>query len=126
MGDSGYMAAVSAHHTSGDLGEKILATLREAGKDPEHLHVEDLARIDQLHTGGVPATRALMRRASLRPGMDVLDVGGGLGGPARLLAHDAGCSVTVLDLAEEFCTGGAMLSARAGLSRPAKGSYSWT
>jgi cyclopropane fatty-acyl-phospholipid synthase-like methyltransferase len=125
MGDSAYLDAVSAHYTTGDLGEKILATLRDAGKDLEDLHVEDLARIDQLHTGGAPATRALMQRATLRPGMDVLDADGGLGGPARLLAHEAGCSVTMLDLAGEFCTAGAMPSARAGLSRPARGSCSW-
>lgn len=116
MDDSGYQAAVSAHYTSGDLGEKILATLREAGKDPEHLLVEDLAQIDQLHTGGAPATRALMQRATLQPGMQVLDVGGGLGGPARLLAHETGCSVTVLDLSQEFCAVGAMLTARVGLT----------
>jgi len=66
-----------------------------------------------------------MQRATLRPGMDVLDVGGGLDGPARLLAHEAGCSVAMLDLAGEFCTVWAMLTARVGLSRPAMGSCSW-
>ena len=116
MDDSGYPTADSAHYTSGDLGAKILATLKETGTDPDHLHVEDLAQIDQLHTGGAPATRALMQRATLQPGMRVVDVGGGLGGPARLLAHETGCSVIVLDLAEEFCTVGAMLTERAGLS----------
>lgn len=116
MDDSGYLAAVSAHYTTGELGATILAALRDAGKDPERLHVEELAQIDQLHTGGAPATRALMQRATLQPGMHVLDVGGGLGGPARLIAHETGCSVTVLDLSEEFCSVGAMLTARAGLS----------
>ncbi len=116
MDASAYADAVSAHYTAGDLGTKILALLRAAGKDIDALEVEDLAQIDQLHAGGAQATRALIRRADIQPGMRVLDVGGGLGGPARLLAHDTGCTVTVLDLSEEFCRVGEMLTARVGLS----------
>lgn len=116
LDEAGYEAAVSAHYTAGDLGEQIIAGLRAAGTDPDALQVEDLAQIDQFHQGGAPATRALIRRAGLLSGMRVLDVGGGLGGPARLLAHDAGCLVTVLDLSEEFCRVGEMLTARVGLA----------
>ena len=116
MVDSGYAAAVSAHYTADDLGAKILASLRAAGKDVDALGVEDLAEIDQFHSGGVPATRELIRRARLQPGMRVLDVGGGLGGPARLIAHDAGCTVTVLDLSAQSCQVGEMLTARVGLA----------
>jgi SAM-dependent methyltransferase len=116
MGESGYAAAVSAHYTAGDLGVQILASLRAAGKDPDVLRVEDLAQIDQLHSGGAPATRALIRRARLQPGMRVLDIGGGLGGPARLIAHEAACAVTVLDLSEEACRVGEMLTGRVGLA----------
>jgi SAM-dependent methyltransferase len=46
----------------------------------------------------------------------VLDVGGGIGGPARALAATLGCAVTVLDLTEELCQVGAMLTARTGLA----------
>jgi ubiquinone/menaquinone biosynthesis C-methylase UbiE len=84
--------------------------------DPDALRVEDLARLDQFHAGGADATRALLRRACLQRGMRVLDVGGGLGGPARLIAHDAGCLVTMLDLSEELCRVGEMLTARVGLT----------
>jgi len=47
--------------------------------------------------------------------MRVLDVGGGLGGPARSLASEIGCSVEVLDVTEEFCRAGEMLTTRTGL-----------
>jgi ubiquinone/menaquinone biosynthesis C-methylase UbiE len=47
--------------------------------------------------------------------MRVLDVGGGLGGPARTLAGEFGCAVEVLDLTEEFCRAGAALTARTRL-----------
>jgi ubiquinone/menaquinone biosynthesis C-methylase UbiE len=116
MGEPGYAEAVSAHYTAGDLGEKILSNLRAAGMDPDALQVEDLAKLDQFHGGGADATRSLLRRAGLQRGMHVLDVGGALGGPARLIAHDAGCTVTVLDLSEELCRVGEMLTARVGLA----------
>jgi SAM-dependent methyltransferase len=116
MGEPGYADVVSAHYTVGDLGDTILASLRAAGLDPDALQVEVLAPLDQFHTGGADATRALIRRAGLQPGMRVLDVGGGLGGPARLIAHEAGCTVTVLDLSEESCRVGEWLTARVGLA----------
>jgi len=108
--------AVSAHYTSGNLEEKIIAGLRAAGKDPDALALDDLTPVDQFHLGGKPATLQLIERAGFWPGMHVLDVGGGLGGPARTLAVEAGCIVTVLDLSEEFCRVGAMLTARTGLT----------
>lgn len=109
-------AAVSAHYTSGDLGEKLLTALRAAGKNPDALTLDDLTPVDQFHLGGKPATLQLISRAGFQAGMHVLDVGGGLGGPARTLAKETGCTVTVLDLSEEFCSVGTMLTARTGLA----------
>lgn len=57
----------------------------------------------------------MARLAGLRTGMHVLDVGSGLGGPARTLAVEYGCRVTGLDLTEEFCRVAIMLTARVGL-----------
>ncbi len=116
MGESGYTDAVSAHYTADDLGSKILAGLSAAGKDAGALQVEDLAEIDQFHAGGAHATRALIRRSRIQPGMRVIDVGGGLGGPARLIAHETGGTVTVLDLSADSCRVGEMLTAHVGLA----------
>ena len=44
----------------------------------------------------------------------MLDVGGGLGGPARTFASGFGCAVEVLDLTEEFCRAGELLNSRTG------------
>jgi ubiquinone/menaquinone biosynthesis C-methylase UbiE len=115
MDEVGSMNAVAAHYTPGNLEEKIIASLEAAGKEISALQIADLADIDQLHPGGALATRALIQRACLQPGMHVLDVGGGLGGPARLLAHEAACAVTVLDLSAELCQAGEMLTQRVGL-----------
>jgi SAM-dependent methyltransferase len=107
---------VARHYERPGLGDAILGGLRAAGKDPDRLAPEDLASVDQFHIGGREATLELARLAGLAPGLEVLDVGGGLGGPARTLAHDFGARVTVLDLTEEYCRVGEELTRRVGLA----------
>lgn len=116
MQEQTYPDAVNAQYSSGDISGRILAGLRAAGKDPDALAPVDLAPVDQFHTGGRDATLRLAQRANLRAGMQILDVGGGVGGPARTLASGTGCTVTVLDLTEEFCRVGTMLTERTGLT----------
>jgi len=79
------------------------------------LRPEDLWTWDQDHYGGLGAVEALARRAALAPGMAVLDVCAGLGGPARFLAHRYGVRVTGVDLTHSRCAAGARLSALVGL-----------
>ena len=111
-----YSAELNRHYTPPNLGAAILEGLRRAGKDPERLQPADLAPVDHFHVRGKPATIELARLAQLQPGERVLDVGGGLGGPARALAAEFGARVTVLDLTEEYCRVGEMLTARTGQS----------
>jgi SAM-dependent methyltransferase len=89
--------------------------LASAGLSLDTLTIEDLAPLDQFHGGGKAMTTRLARLAQLEPGQRVLDVGGGLGGPARTLAVEHGCRVTVVDLAQSYVQAGAMLTARLGL-----------
>lgn len=110
------MSRLEEHYGRPGLGPVILGALRAAGKNLGALTTEDLAPIDQFHTRGRDATLGLARLAGLSAGMTVLDVGGGLGGPARMLAKEVGCRVTVLDLTEEFCRVGSELTRRAGLA----------
>ncbi len=116
MATEDYTAAVNAQYATGNLSERILSGLRAAGKDPDALTPVDLAPVDQFHTGGRDATLRLAERAGLRAEMRVLDVGGGVGGPARTLAAEISCAVTVLDLTEEFCRVGTMLTERTALT----------
>jgi len=115
--DADQTGTVDAHCTHGDLGAAILGAIRAAGMDSEALTADDLAPVDQFHTGGKAATLELARLAGVRAGQTVLDVGGGLGGPARTLAGEFGCAVSVVDLTAEYCHVGAMLTARTGLSQ---------
>jgi ubiquinone/menaquinone biosynthesis C-methylase UbiE len=75
------------------------------------LHPEDLWAWDQDHYGGLEAVERLARRAAIRPGMTVLDICAGLGGPARFLAHRFGVRVTGVDLTHSRCAAGTRLTA---------------
>ncbi|MDO8534347.1 MAG: class I SAM-dependent methyltransferase [Xanthobacteraceae bacterium] len=87
-----------------------------AGKDIDHLTLDDLAPVDEFHLRGRPATTDLAELLALRGDEKVLDVGCGIGGPSRYLAKTFGCRVTGLDLTPEFCRIAAMLAERTGLA----------
>lgn len=108
--------AVSAHYTRGDLAATVESALRDRGLDPAHVTVEQLAPLDHFHSFGVAGSQELARAMGIAAGDRVLDVGGGIGGPARMLASQIGCAVTVLDLTPEFCQVGEMLTAWTHLS----------
>ena len=118
MNDPTTAGGIQAYWGRDGLEGAILAALAAAGKDVDALTVDDLAPADQFHGGGKAATDRLARLAGLRPGLRVLDVGGGLGGPARTLAVEHGCRVTVVDLTESYVRAGRALTARLGLAGP--------
>jgi SAM-dependent methyltransferase len=106
---------VADHYRQRGLEATILQALAAAGKDPDRLRPEDLAPIDEFHIGGRQATLDLAGELRIDGSMQVLDVGSGLGGASRHLALQFGCSVTGLDLAEEYCRAATMLARRLGL-----------
>jgi len=92
---------VAAYYTRGMLEQKILGALRNAGKNVEQLSTKDLDALDNFHVGAREAIEDLASFMGLSAGMRLLDVGCGIGGPARYFA-ERGCQVTGLDLTEEF------------------------
>ena len=108
--------AVEDHYTRSSLADTILSALREAGKDLERLTPDDLAPVDEFHSGQRNATVRLAQLAGLSGAEDVLDVGCGIGGPSRFLAKAFGCRVTGLDLTAEFVEVANMLARRTGLA----------
>lgn len=107
---------VKQHYAVSALGKLILDALEKAGKDPGHLKAEDLAPLDEFHIRGRQATLELATAAAIASHHSVLDVGSGLGGPARCLASRFGCRVTGLDLTDEYCQAASLLSERTGLA----------
>ena len=115
MSEARDVGSVGDHYGRGRVLERIFEALRAAGKEPDALTADDLSPIDQLHARGREATLELARLAGISSGMRVLDVGGGLGGPARTLASEFGCAVEVLDITEELCRAGEALTEASGL-----------
>ena len=107
---------VASHYAGqGGLTGRIAESLKRAGKDLSALTTNDLAPIDEFHVRGRPATLELAQRMALDASSNVLDIGSGLGGPARTVAATYGCRVTGIDLTAEFCEAAKNLSEWVGL-----------
>ncbi|MEO8202983.1 MAG: class I SAM-dependent methyltransferase [Betaproteobacteria bacterium] len=97
------MGRIADHYTSGKLLARLDAALAEDGADPAHPSIEALAPYDQFHGRGMDSTREMADMLAVGVGDHLLDVGSGIGGPARYMAHRFGCRVTGIDLTAEFC-----------------------
>lgn len=109
------LAHIEQHYGRGRILDSILGALRASGKDLARLTLADLAPVDEFHIRGHEATVELARRASLTPGLRVLDVGCGLGGSARYLAAEHQCQVTGIDLTQEYVDVANALAGMVGL-----------
>ena len=116
MADAPLNRAANAYWGREGLAQAMLDGLAVAGKDLDALTIDDLASLDQFHGGGKAATQRLARLAQLTPGTRVLDVGGGVGGPARTLVVEFGCQVTLVDPTETYLQTSKTLTERLGLT----------
>ncbi|MHB8885169.1 MAG: class I SAM-dependent methyltransferase [Methylovirgula sp.] len=107
--------SVAQHYTHGSLERTILAALAASGKDLENLTPADLAPVDEFHIGGREATVDFAAQLELKPGLEILDIGSGLGGASRYFAHECGCRVTGVDLTQEFVSTAELLARRVRL-----------
>jgi ubiquinone/menaquinone biosynthesis C-methylase UbiE len=108
--------AVIRHYGRGGILQRLLDACAAAGADPEHLDPEVLSAADEFHLGGVAATTVVIGSLDLDADDHVLDVGSGIGGPARTMARTTGCRVTGVDLTPEFVEAATELSRRCGMA----------
>src|SRR5260221_9418385 len=107
---------VRDHYRATGLTERLKTALAAHGPEGPGLPPEQLGALDQFHTRGLAATAELAGLAGITADMSVLDVGSGVGGPARFLAATYGCRVTGVDLSEPFVDAARYLTERTGLS----------
>ncbi|GGF24485.1 SAM-dependent methyltransferase [Aliidongia dinghuensis] len=110
------LAGVRDHYRATGLTERLKAALATFGAEDQRLTPEQLGTLDQFHTRGLAATADLAKLAGITAAMSVLDVGSGVGGPARFLAATYGCRVTGVDLSEPFVDAARYLTERTGQS----------
>src|SRR5215475_14598882 len=103
--------SVRNHYNATGLTERLKAVL-----GPDALTPQQLAPLDQFHTRGLAATADLAKLIGITADMSVLDIGSGVGGPARFLAETYGCRVTGVDLSESFVDAARYLTDRTGQS----------
>jgi ubiquinone/menaquinone biosynthesis C-methylase UbiE len=104
---------VRQHYAGEDLAQRIL-TAAGAGDGP--VTVDALSPYDELHAGGTTATATLLDLLGLTRDVALLDVGCGLGGPARFAASRHGCRVSGVDLSPDFVAAARELTERVGLT----------
>src|SRR5262249_25110234 len=103
------------HYGTTSLLRRIDEALRRAGLVDGIIGWADLTSLDQFHVRGLAATRELAEALGIGAGANLLDLGCGLGGPARFLAATYGCQVTGIDLSQPFIEAARMLTERSGL-----------
>lgn len=102
---------ISDHWGKGDVYSRILETMELAGIDPNTLTIEQLAPVDHFHARGFPATVELADALPIREGDTLVDIGCGIGGPARYLAKRFNCRVEGIDITAPFIDAANKLSA---------------
>ena len=94
--------AISDHWGTGDVYARIMGAMKAASLSPDTVTVEQLAPVDHFHARGFPATVELADVLPIRAGHDIVDIGCGVGGPARYFAKRFGCRVSGVDITEPF------------------------
>ncbi|WP_421996496.1 SAM-dependent methyltransferase [Reyranella sp.] len=112
MSDSGLASMPLYTHV-----DRIARGLAARGIGPDDpIPPEMLFALDQWHYHGTAAICDAGRFLGLGPDSRVLDIGSGIGGPARFLAHTTGCRVTALELQPELHRIALDLTRRSGLA----------
>jgi len=93
---------ISDHWGTGDVYARIVEAMKAASLSPDIVTVEQLAPVDHFHARGFPATVELADVLPIRAGHHIIDIGCGVGGPARYLAKRFGCRVSGVDITAPF------------------------
>jgi ubiquinone/menaquinone biosynthesis C-methylase UbiE len=104
------------HYRSQNLIGNILKALTDAGKDLGNLTIDDIGVVDEFHIGGRVATQFVVDSLALKPSDHVLDIGCGIGGPARVVAQSTDCTVTGIDLVPDYIEAAQRLNSLTGLA----------
>jgi ubiquinone/menaquinone biosynthesis C-methylase UbiE len=93
---------IENHYLKDGLYEDIINRLQEQNIALDNVKRSDIAGADEFHVRGATVSKELADSIDHLNGLNILDVGCGLGGPCRMLADDYNCQVTGIDLSHEY------------------------
>ena len=105
---------IERHYRAENIAERVLDAVTASLKPGEAMTPDTLAPVDHFHNRGVLATRELYDLLAPKAGEHILDIGSGIGGPARWIAAKSGARVTGIDLTPEFCDAAMTLTRATG------------
>jgi sarcosine/dimethylglycine N-methyltransferase len=108
--------AVEEHYATESIAARVLTALRNVNGPDVAITPDTLAPIDHFHRRGVIETEELAAVLQPKASDHLLDIGCGIGGPARWIAAKYGCLVTGVDLTPEFCVAARELNMATGLA----------
>ena len=94
---------IERHYASAGIADRILAAVRTTRPANAPVTPDDLAPVDHFHGRGLMATRETLAALDPQSGDRILDIGSGVGGPARWIAAHSKAHVTGIDLTGAFC-----------------------
>jgi SAM-dependent methyltransferase len=96
--------------------DRVFNELKAIGMgDDDPIPVEQLCNYDQYHYFGTDAIDEAIELLGITADSQVLEIGSGIGGPSRYLAHRQGCKVTALEIQPDVDATGRTLTHRCGL-----------
>ena len=108
---------VADHYRNLDLFDLIKNGLVKLGVSLDAVSITDLSRVDNFHVGGESATQFVIDHLHLDAEKSILDIGCGIGGPARFIAQSSGCMVCGIDITESYIETGIQLNTLVGLDK---------
>jgi ubiquinone/menaquinone biosynthesis C-methylase UbiE len=112
--------SIQDHYTGDDTGSamasRILAAVRAVYGSEAAITPETLAPLDHFNARGLAATQELVALLDPQAGESLLDIGSGIGGPARWIATRYGCTVTGVDATAAFCEAARALNVACGVT----------
>ena len=107
---------LESHYGSDGIVDRIVDALDEAGTDASSLTPDSFAGADEFHIGGRKGSEIVADLLNIEGGRKIIDLGCGIGGPARFLARTKGVHVTGIDLTPEFVEAASALTQLVGMS----------
>jgi sarcosine/dimethylglycine N-methyltransferase len=107
---------VRDHYGATGLTGRLKTALMALGPEEHQLTPQQQSVLDQFQVRGLAATAEPAKLVGITADMSVLDVGSGVGGPARFLAGTYGCRVMGVHLSEPFVEAARYLTERTGQS----------